>query len=101
MLISSKNGRSLDNGLRLYNDDDTFTDILCAEIPTHSAEVFKASQQGIQSVRTLVVHSDEYEYQEKCLYDDICYRIYRYYPMEDGFTELYIGQRVGGAYSGG
>lgn len=96
MIISSKNERSLDNPLILIDDDEKETPVLCAEIPTHSSEFYKAGQQGIRRLHTLIINSDEYHYEEKCKYDDIRYQIYRFYPMDDGFTELYIGQRIGG-----
>lgn len=94
MIIGNKNERSLDNPCTLVGDGAE-REVLCAEIPTHSSEFFKASQQGIQVSRTLVVNSDEYCCENKCIYDGTAYRIYRYYPMSDGFTELYLEERMG------
>lgn len=86
---------SLDDNAVLIDDDGTRTEVFCCERPVMASEFFKASQQGIENIREIIINSDEYDNQMRVEFGGVLYCIYRTYPRLDGYTELYINERVG------
>lgn len=93
-MINSSKSKILENFCVLVSDDETMTGIYCGELAVRSSEFYSANQQGIMPEKVLLIHSDEYDYQEKVVYEDIQYTIYRTYVRADGFTEIYLTQRI-------
>lgn len=94
-MINSSKSKILENFCVLVSDDETNTGIFCGELAVRSSEFYSANQQGIMPQKVLLIHSDEYDYQEKCVYEDVQYIVYRTYKRADGFTEIYLTQRLG------
>lgn len=70
--------------------------IFCSKLSVNRAEFLAAGQLDHKPQMTIVVDSDEYDQEEKLLYQDKKYSIYRIFPRVDGFTELYCEARSGG-----
>lgn len=94
-MLTRQSETILENICVLIDDEGQETELFCAEFPVVSAEFYKASQQGIMCEKALLINSDEYDYEETCVYEDVRYSIFRTFPRVDGYTELYLNQNVG------
>ena len=100
--ISSFSNISLDNVCTLikcvYISDDcgdqteteTENICFCAELPITSSEFYNAGQSGIKPEKMLIVESECYNGEKLAVYDNVRYDIYRVYPKDNGYTELYL-----------
>lgn len=86
---------SLDEPAVLIADDGTRSEVLCSERPIQAAEFFKCQQAGIENVRQIVINSDEYENQMHAEFGGMEYAVYRVYKRYDGYTEMYLSERIG------
>lgn len=67
----------------------------CAEGSIYSEEFFKAGNNGIKPQVKLIVDSESYSGEEEVIYNDKLYFVYRQFPRQDGFTELYLNYKLG------
>lgn len=94
-MLTRQSETILENVCVLIDDEGQETELFCAEFPVISSEFYKASQQGIMCEKALLINSDEYDYEETCVYEDVQYKIFRTFNRVDGYTELYLNQNVG------
>lgn len=86
---------SLDETAELIADDGERSAVFCSERPIQAAEFFKCQQAGIENIRQVVVNSDEYGNQMRVDFGNVEYTVYRIYKRFDGYTELYLSERIG------
>lgn len=67
----------------------------CAEYPITSNEFFKGGQSGIKPEALLVLNAEDYAGEDKTVYNDKTYSIYRTYPRGDGYIEIYLTEKAG------
>lgn len=106
-MLSNRNNPKLINKCTLITeisssdnlcDDETQeekAEVYCAEFSVPSSETNSTITVGIKSEKGLILHSLEYKGQEKVIFNDTKYSIYKVYPRTDGFVELYLAKRLG------
>jgi SPP1 family predicted phage head-tail adaptor len=70
--------------------------VFCEKKSVPQNEFFQAGQNDIKASCVLIVHTLEYQGQEKVKFQDKIYSIYRTYERNDDKTELYCEVRSGG-----
>lgn len=92
--VVGKNNISLDN-ICYFIKKPYETLCFCAELPVQRNEFFSAGQSDIRSECVLLVDSESYRNDTVVKYNGIVYKAYRAYPRADGFTELYLTEKIG------
>ena len=70
--------------------------VFCAPISIGQREFSAAFVNGLKPEMVLVIDHDEYDGEEKVVYHDKQYTIYRTFTRDDGDIELYCTLKVGG-----
>lgn len=81
-------------GVRVPDGDDEDT-VMAKQRPVHSAEFYRAGQNGIEISKTFVIHSFEYGGQVELIFEGERYKIIKTYPIDFGELELSCEKKVG------
>ncbi|SDC06116.1 phage head closure protein [Shouchella lonarensis] len=74
---------------------ETARTVFCIRLSVSRQEFYNAGQAGHKPSMTLLVDSDEYDNEQKFVYQDQTYHVYRSFLRQDGYTELYGEVRTG------
>ncbi|TCJ01579.1 phage head closure protein [Cytobacillus praedii] len=87
---------TVEDDLGQIEEIETYSDQIFSEKkPIAQTEFFQAGQSGIKPSCLLVVSVFDYSNQEKLMYNDKIYSIYRTYERTDEKVELYCEVRAG------
>lgn len=87
---------TVEDDLGQIEEIETYSDqIFCEKNPVAQTEFFQAGRAGIKPSCLLVVSVFDYSNQEKLMYNDKIYSIYRTYERTDEKVELYCEVRAG------
>jgi len=64
--------------------------VFCQKVPISQSEFNAAGESGIKSEVELIVSTYDYSGQKKVEFEDQTYEVYRNYPRDDEYTELYL-----------
>ena len=81
-------------GVRLPDGEDRLT-LIAKQTPVHSAEFFRAGQNGIEITKAFVIHAFEYGGQLELEFEGQRYRIIKTYPVDFDELELSCEKKVG------
>lgn len=80
--------------VRTSDGDDKDT-VMAKQTPVHSAEFYRAGQNGIEISKAFVIHAFEYGGQVELEFEGIRYRIVKTYPIAFNELELSCEKKVG------
>lgn len=81
---------------QVEENEEYSNQVFCEKKPIAQSEFFSAGQTGIKPSKCLVVSILDYEEQEKLMFGNKIYSIYRTYERKDERIELFCEVRVGG-----
>lgn len=67
--------------------------VFADRLPLHGGEFHAAGARGYELQYILRVRAGEYDQERIALVDGCEYHIYRHYPRDDDWTELYLSQK--------
>lgn len=87
----------MEDDLGQIEEIETYSNrVFCEKRPIAQAEFYQAGQAGIKPSCLLVVSVFGYLNQEKLMYNNKVYSVYRVYERQDEMVELYCEVRSGG-----
>ena len=69
--------------------------VFCTRKSAGQNEYFKALQEDFRAEGVLMILSSEYDNETEVQYGNNKFSIYRTYERDNGYTELYLSERVG------
>ncbi len=81
-------------GVRVEDDEDEES-VMAKQVPVHSAEFYRAGQNGIEISKMFVIHSFEYGGQVELIFEGERYKIIKTYPVAFDELELSCEKKVG------
>jgi len=90
-----RNKTNVDNLNQVIHERTYDRTVFCEQRSVPQSEFFSAGQSGIKPEQVLIVHSLDYRRENKVLFNEIAYDIYRIYQRTDEKTELYCTVKNG------
>lgn len=78
-----------------WSDGDTETTVMACEEQISRSEFYQAAQSGIRPARLFIIHTFEYDDQQRVKIDGHVYSVVRTFERNSEELELYVERKVG------